>query len=714
MLIAKFVIFTFSFLMFTIEPMVAKYLLPTFGGTPMVWNVCLVFFQIILLIGYLVADLLVKHISYINLKITALIILSIPFIFYFTGIRLSTPSLDPNSSLDNPFASINYWLIIYVLPVFLPLASCPIIIQYLISKQEKNIYQLYAWSNLGSLIGLISYPIITERFLTLDQQSNLIYILFAVIIGILSIFLSKLKDNIKNDDQVLVTQKFTEFKTAVILSAIPSALLLAVTNYILTDIASLPIFWVIPLSLYLLTYIIAFSGVNYRFFNYLWRLSAFLLTFLLLCLIVGANEPHWLLISLHLVLFFSISLLLHIKLASLKPIETLLTKYYLSISLGGMLGSLVISFVPPIFFKTTIEYPLLLILFTFVYGFIIHKEERLNIKDCLNALIALSLVMICFYCFSTLELQQNISILLIYGPAFMFAYSTYGESKRFSLVLLTIFLSTQINNSSREDILFRARNFFGSVRVVADKERNCNTFYHGNTKHGMQCFEKDETKPLTYFSNTGPLPGLIAYNDQIKSRFFAIIGMGVGSIGYYVNQTDKLDYFEIDPLVKEIANNQDYFTLIANTKSQNVNSYIVDGRIGLSKSINYYDVIIVDAFSSDSIPTHLLTKEAIEVYQSRLTEKGIIIFHISNRFFDLSGILGRLADELGFSAYRSSDFQITEDKTKNGINPSDWIILVRNENSRSNPEILSKLLKVNNISSPLWTDQYANIFSILK
>ncbi len=677
MLLFSLGIFLSAFLLFQIQPMIGKFILPWFGGTPAVWSTAMLFFQVLLTGGYAYAYWLVKrprqgwiHIALLGMTIALLTAL---------GLAWSSP-ITPSADMrpaDVSFPVFNIFLLLTVsvgLPYFVLAANGPLM-QSWFSRvfPERSYARLYALSNAGSLFGLLAYPLLIEPMFTLRQQGWLWtvgFVLFAIVAGALSWRTRKVDEKMA----AVTTEKKPSFSLQalwIILSGTASLFLLSVTNQISQEVAVIPFLWILPLAIYLLSFIFAFSDSRWyerRIYTLLFSLASLAMLWTLL----RADSLNVIFqITVYGVLLFFATMICHGELYHLRPHADHLTSFYLMVSFGGAAGGIFVNLIAPFLFTGYWEFYLAWLL---------------------------TIILLAVMLLPRFAAQVNIQARLM-GISFFVA-----------VVLLTLGLN-QFQNA-----LFVERNFYGVIRVK-EFDNNSVAMIHGMTVHGVQ-YVDDRTRPTTYYVEDSGV-GLLLINHPKRGSGLrvGILGLGAGTLGTYAQQGDVYRFYEINSVVIKLAEGEGgYFTFLQDSKAD-VSIVAGDARISLEQELaagekQNFDVLVLDTFSSDSIPVHLVTKEAFALYLKHLTPNGVIAAHISNRHLDLQPVLWELAQEFGLE-------MILVDKpagTGAGSFPSEWVLLTYDPSLFAIPAIKSHAIWFDGYSSPirLWTDDYSNLFQILR
>jgi hypothetical protein len=686
MLLFSVSIFLSAFLLFQIQPMIGKFILPWFGGTPAVWSTAMLFFQVLLTGGYAYAYWLIGrtrkqtviHISLIAL--TILLLASLAFVW--------TSPITPDASwkpqdVSSPVLDIFKLLIISVgLPYFI-LASNGPLMQAWFSRifPALSYARLYAISNIGSLLGLLAYPVLIEPNLSLQSQGWMwsigfvLFGLFAVWIAVQNGRASPLAkpttDSVRSNER----PSFALRSLWIALSATASLFLLSVTNQISQEVAVIPFLWILPLALYLLSFILTFSGergYNRKFYPGLFIAATASTLFVMLN--ATALHVYWQIMAYSLLLF-SACMLCHGELYLLRPKADHLTTFYLMVSIGGALGGLFVSLVAPIIFNGYWE---------FFVG--------------LAMTIAILLTV----------LRSNREVI----DRARFVFFVFGL-----VTVMLVVVGTYFSGS-----LYSKRNFYGVIRVredlVGEPQRPAYLMAHGITVHGLQFIpSEDRDLPTTYYVRDGGA-GLSILNHPRYGQGLRVgmLGVGTGSLAIYGQPGDVYRLYEINPVVTDLAEGQDgYFSFVKDSQAD-VTMVLGDARISLERELaegnsQNFDVLVLDTFSSDSIPVHLVTKEAFALYLEHLTPDGIIAAHITNLHLDLQPVFWQLARHYDLRMVR-----VNYEGDSNGGYASHWILLSRDPALLEIPAIQEHAVDLDGYSTnlKLWTDDYSNLFQILK
>jgi spermidine synthase len=651
-------IFLSAALLFAVQPMFTKMVLPRFGGSPSVWSVAIVFFQGILLLGYAYADILTR---FVRGPLALLIHLAVMLAgAAFLPIAIARGWGLPPADREQLFL-LGLFSVSIGFPFFALSANGPLLQAWFARSghgQAENPYFLYAASNIGSLLALFAYPFVAEPFSTLSFQSGIwrsgYYLLIALIALCGSLVFLR-----RGGEAVLSRARSTESAPAfgrmaywVMLAFVPSALMIAVTTHITTDVAAAPFLWVFPLSLYLISFILVFSQRTLVQPATWMKLQPFLLA--LIALTLALDIRTWLTIDvvLHLLTFFVTAMICHGLMAATRPQAAYLTRFYFCMSLGGVLGGIFSGLIAPNIFSWIAEYPLLVVAAALVRpgGLVRPKGREAGLIAAFAALVLIAALP---------GLREGFSVIppynwIVWGVVVMLVAGAIAARKsplRLAVLFAAVFVVTRIYPPNVRH-LETMRSFFGVHKIEVTTDGRFRVLRHGMELHGAQRLTTDDGVPVTgrpqlstYYHSASPIAEAIGAVQDKKNGpvHAAVIGLGAGSIACLMKPTDQLDYYEIDADVIRIARDPKRFTFLRDCKPD-AKVVLGDARLTIADATDArYDVIVVDAFSSDSIPVHLLTREALRIYVSRLNPGGIIITHISNNHLDLTGVVTETA-----------------------------------------------------------------------
>ncbi|MBA3474592.1 MAG: fused MFS/spermidine synthase [Rubrobacter sp.] len=785
MILFSVTIFVSASLLFLVEPMFAKFILPLFGSTPAVWTGSMMFFQMALLIGYLYVHATTAWLGARKQAVLHLAVVLLPLLV----LPLAVPADEwaPSSEGNPIFLLLGLLLVSVGLPFFAISTTNPLVQKWLADTDHpaaRDPYFLYRASNLGSIIGLLGYPLLVERELTLDTQGivwSVGYGLLLVLVLASAVMLwrsprpsvaegeeaeplagdpvsgggsSQTADPSLVDSQAEGLTLLRRLRW-IGLTFVPSSLMLGVTAFITTDITPIPLLWVIPLSLYLFSFVIVFSP-SQRMPDIVHKVMVVtlpvMMAVLMLTVLIELRNPYWLLILLHLLGFFVAAMVLHGEVARDRPPARHLTEFYLWVSVGGFLGGVFNALIAPVAFDTVVEYPLAIILAClFVPGLVLSRllqsgdraggeegrsregeevsggdeEERETITSSgrrplgsRRLDLALDLVLplalgLAFWGISTaidaylpvdyISLAWQTMLGLAVGLCLWFAYSA-TRPIRFGLGIAAILIAGTITSGA--GALYEDRSFFGVYRVTGDDQ--VHTLVFGDTNHGAQVLGVQPPEPTTYYHPTGPVGQVFDALPEATSRP-AVVGLGTGTMACYNRPGQQLTFYEIDPLVESVARNNNLFTYLRDCPGEN-NVVLGDARLSLADAPDAeYGIIVADAFSSDAIPVHLMTREAMNLYFDKLQSDGVLLIHISNRHLELEPVLGNVAQDAGLVCRAQYD---QENEGTPGKFVSHWVMMSRDEGdlgSMSDDARWSSC--ATDPDSPVWTDDYSNLLS---
>ena len=659
-------IFLSSFLLFLVQPLIARLILPWFGGSAAVWTTCMLFFQLLLLGGYAYAHALGKlrgrqqPIVHIVLLVAAIATLPIMPAGHWKPAGGEEPVLRILVLLG---ATVG-------LPYFLLASTSPLIQAWFTrARPGENPYRLFALSNLASLIALLGYPFVVEPYLAAGQQVSVWSWLFGAF-ALLCAFVAwrTPQRSIGSATEAAVPPARRDYVRWLALSASGSVMLLAVTNHLTQNVASVPLLWLVPLTLYLATFIIAFEGKNAYQPRYLWPLL--LIALIAMAWLVVDTDYHYHL-ALQLGVFlpglFLACLFCHGELYRTRPAPRYLTTFYLVVSAGGALGGLLVAVVAPLVFSGYFE---------------------LGAGLVIVALLAV----LRFTALGRVAYVAALSVLL--GVA---ACATYDGMRH------------------QRDVRVAKRSFYGVLRVkeygVPGEESHLRRLVHGTIMHGEQYLhESTRRQPTTYYQQTSGI-GVAIASKQDHAVKVGVIGLGTGTIAAYGRPGDLYRFYDIDANVIGIARSE--FTFLGDSRAK-VEIALGDARLTLEREAPQgFDILAVDAFSSDAIPVHLITREALQTYLRHMKPDGIVAFHVSNRFLDLIPVVARIAAEDGAHAVLVSD---DPDEADDKRSRSDWVLVSREEKALDAQAIAAAgaVLAEDRPEWRTWTDDYSNLIQILK
>jgi hypothetical protein len=732
-------------LLFVVEPMVGKMLMPLLGGTPAVWNACLVFFQAALLAGYLYAHAALRFLGRRTQIAVHLAIVLIPL----SIVGLLPPHIpagwEPPVE-SNPVGWVLLLLLVVVgLPFFALSATTSIMQRWFADSGQKDAhdpYFLYAASNAGSLIGLLSYPLLLEPLLRLKDQCWLwscayaVFVFFTAACAVLA-WKWRTRNAASRTDRSEESHSNTAgaphsiaWKTRclwIALAFVPSSLMLGTTSAITADVPAIPLFWVLPLAAYLVSFVLVFAKRPLISHQWLVQRLPFLILGGLFPTVSQTTFPLAVLLLLYLTVLFGFALVFHGELARTRPAVGHLTEFYLCLSVGGVLGGIFNSLIAPVIFNTVLELPLVLIFGAFIRPMIVLEPSAsgpgvwARRKDWLLPLaLGICTAAVILGAARVGIKPGRVETTLIFGYSMVWCLSFGKRRARFAFGLAALFVAS-LFYAPFGHTLTAQRSFFGVYRVRNSPNGKFRLFYHGGILHGAQSLDPDAAcEPLSYYTRGGPA-GAIFQAVQAKNPHgdWAIVGLGAGAMASYWQPGQSHTYYEIDPLVAKIAEDPRYFTYLERC-APSAKIVLGDARLKLRDAPDaHYDLIDLDAFSGDSIPMHLITREALALYRRKLAPGGLIVFQISSLYFDLAPTLGNLAKDAHMVAVIGRDTNVSQAQRNAGKLSSIWVVMA------NNPADLDTLLAGAHSSfrweplhdrpnSRLWTDDYSNLIGVVR
>jgi hypothetical protein len=729
-------------LLFLVEPMLAKMALPMLGGTPAIWNTCLVFFQAVLLAGYLYAHASTRWLGrrtqiavHIGLALTFLAVLPL---------RLPA-GWEPPAQSSPVFSILGMLSVAVGLPFFLLSASTPMLQRWFAQsghKQASDPYFLYAASNAGSLVGLLGYPLLLEPTLRLSQQSHLWSYGYAFLVAMIAVCGALVwrarpgiavteaapHEEIGGDQSVVWSQRWRW----IALAFVPSSLMIGVTTVLTTDVPPIPLFWVLPLAIYLLSFVLVFASRPP--ISHLWmvrRLPAVLLLALFptLC---KSQIPLPVLFPLYLLALFAVAMVCHGELVRTRPQVGRLTEFYLLISVGGVLGGIFNALLAPVIFSTLAEFPLALVFAAALRPAIDQKPEppaqaAMAKRNDLLLPLALGLSMAALIAgFSHFGFKPSpVFVFLLFGYSMVWCLSFARRPLRFAAGLAALTIASSLFAGPYGKFLHKERSFFGVLRVANDQSGAFRYLLHGAIVHGIQSLDPARSRePLAYYANSGPA-GSILRSVQARTVFgshgdlpqpkWAVVGLGAGAMACYLRARESLTFYEIDPAVVRIASDPHYFTFLGQC-APHAPIVLGDARLKLRDAPDgSYDLIVLDAFSGDTIPMHLITREALALYLRKLAPGGTLAFHVSNNHLKLAPIFGALARDAGLVCLIDEDTGVTHAQFDQGKLASQWVVMARTKADLGELGTDSRWAPLEAPSgTQVWTDDYSNLIRIVK
>ncbi len=701
-------------LLFVVQPLVARLILPSYGGSATVWSTSSLFFQVLLLLAYVYGHWSTSRLGPRWQPRSHLVVLLLPLV----ALPLAIPS-DAAPAAD---ASPVLWLLRTLLLViglpFVVVATTGPLLQRWYSwgehRRSDDPYFLFAASNLGSFGGLLAYPLLIEPNLTLAAQRAWWSAAFLVFVALTAICALTVRGGPQThpvgSDVPSATARpgRDQMLTWTALAFLPSSLMLGVTSHISTDVAAIPLLWVVPLAIYLATFVLAFGRTSRVPPRRVTRLAA-AAAFSVAVTSVGVTAAVELAIGANLVMLALVAYAAHARLSAERPPAEHLTRFYLVVASGGALGGLLNGFLAPLVFDRVLEYALAMVLVPLLLvgvlgststrlGRWLHASRSRMVGVGLAVLLVpLGLALLHWTTRASVGLMVVVLVLAMVAGWWMSHFP-----RLLAVAVCVFFVLLEVGNSG--GIIERSRTFFGSYTVHA--QADVHELVHGTTVHGTQLRDPDRRDvPTTYYSRSGPLGAVLT--DPAPAKV-AVVGLGAGTVAAYGRPGMEMTFFEIDPEIVRIARDPRLFSYLADSPAT-LDAVVGDGRLGLAASpAGSYDAILLDAFSSDSIPVHLLTEEAMRTYVDRLAPGGVLVVHISNRVFDLEPVLASAAERLGLTAAVGRGAGDAD-----GGLSSVWVALGR---GGSGVERLTGQAGWAEIGDQQvrWTDDYSSILSVLE
>jgi hypothetical protein len=721
-----------AFLLFVLEPMAGRRFLPVFGGSPAVWTTCMLFFQAGLLAGYAYV-----HVATVRLGLRRQAALHVGLVLVGLVMLWAEPFQNSGPSawslvLHPSVGVIGVLLRTVGLPFFVAATTAPLLQRWFAATGHPRAgdpYFLYVQSNAGSLLGLLAYPLVIEPKLDLRQQERfwaIGYALLATLVLGCAFAVARSESKARGEPAVSHHPCAGSWLRWVGLAFVPSSLLLGVTTALTTDVAPVPLLWVVPLALYLTTFMLVFARRQVVPHALMVRLLPVAVMALAPVVAAGLVQPFW--IPLHLVTFFVAAMVCHGALARLRPGTEELTAYYLAIAVGGALGGVFNALIAPVVFDHVAEYPLGLVLACLCLPGAGAALMRGQVGEAFVPLLIGVLIA---------GLVRNVgglaesspgafAVMLVAGLVVLVTVRAARRPLRFALAVGAVLLGLGLSEGVDGPVLHRERTFFGVLRVTEafEGEARFHRLFQGTTLHGQQCLEPGRRRePLAYFARTGPIGQVFevlharpAAEGARAPLRVAVVGLGAGTLAAYARPRERWTFYEIDPAVVRIARDPRAFTYIQESRAGSIGVDVGDARLRLHRATEHgFDLLVLDAFSSDAIPTHLLTRDAFRVYRAKVAERGLIAVHLSNRMIDLDPVVGRLAEDAGLSARVRYDGTLTAAERRAGKSASIWAVLA------AQPAELGSIVDDPRWRLPrvergdrVWTDDWSSIVGHLR
>lgn len=746
-------LFVSAMLLFTCQPLVARMIVPLLGGAPVVWIICSLAFQALLLAGYGYAHFVGTRLS-VRTQVVLQIILVLS-VFLVLPVAVDEAVAEQLTRKHPTFGLLFLLLRTIGLPFFVLSTTSPLLQRWFAELGETDPYYLYAASNAGSMIALLGYPFVVEPALAVGAQSKALHIGYAaytvlLVVCAITTFTRRHPRSIEaaatpvpppagsqtdlggmERPTLLATPatpygRMSQRVTWIALAFAPSSLLLGVTEYVTTDVASVPLLWVVPLAIYLATFIVAFSKRQPISESTWARLLALNAALVVALMITQQSRPTWVIAGAHLLLLFLGAVVCHRALARLRPRVSRLTEFYLLLSVGGVLGGIFNGMIAPALFDDLFEYPLAIGLVCLGRVVLEPDPESTQThirRDVLYAGIASLLLLLASRLTQRFALPAIVLFVVpLVALVVAFTWST-RHPVRYAVVLVGIaFAGTR---SVGGEVICEDRSFFGVLKVKNEPAKNVRTLVYGRTVHGMESLDPAKAMvPLSYYHESGPAGDVLgplpksrdAKKEDGGGRSIGVIGLGIGSLASYARAGDTWTFFEINPMVATIAKKYFNYLPLAETRSK-IDVEIGDARLRLKNGpAQRFDVLVLDAFSSDAIPVHLVTREALAVYRRALKPNGTLLAHVSNQHVDLKPVFAALAKDAGMLARVRKDEDLTKALLEAGKAGSVWVLLTESvdEMMRISVDQPAWAPIVAPESQQVWTDDFANVLGAMR
>jgi hypothetical protein len=726
LLVYTVAIFVSALLLFSVQPLFTKMVLPRLGGSPAVWSVAMVFFQSLLLAGYVYAHLLMR----IKNRVIPILVHLVLLLVAFAALPLTIAA----GFGEPPTGGYAIWLLgLFVtsigLPFFALAANNPLLQAWFVRTGHPDgadPYFLYASSNIGSFLALLSYPLVLEPIFTLRMQ-NLIwtggYGLLIVLIAACGVLLwrapASAAAGVLAMDSDAPPPSWVTRSRWVFLAAVPSGLLIAVTAHISTDVAAAPLLWVLPLSLYLLTWVLVFQSRPLLPHKWVLLAQPVAIAGIIVLLAIGGEQNLLLTLGGHQACFFVIAMACHGELARTRPPAKYLTGFYVALSLGGMIGGLFAGLIAPNVFSWVAEYPILVVLAALCRPAGSERWPRWS-RWFWPLLVVLALALIVpsqirGEVFDWLEEQRvyvagGVAALgMLLALVFNAARFKLAAVAALALVLVRVY-------PSDEGRVVTVRSFFGVHKIVTTPSGKYHVLLHGTTIHGAERFQNDDgtpvagrPEPISYYYKDGGIAQAVTAIRERKGAPLraAAIGLGSGTLACVGLPGETWKFFEIDQSMVDTARDPRYFTYVQNCQPD-LKPVIGDARLTFAREPDgIYDLIVVDAYSSDAIPIHLATQEAMAIYKAKLAPHGAVLMHVSNRHLELASVIVGIAD-----ANDLKSWVYNEDSGRDGdyIFSTNVVVSARNEADVGKLASSEQWEETDaNENQRVWTDDYCNV-----
>ena len=730
MVLFTLTLFLSAALLFAVQPMFAKMVLPLLGGSPATWITSLLFFQAALLAGYAYAHWSYRWLGPRRQSVVHGLLLVVGAVF----LPVAVPNGWVPPATANPVGWLLLLLVVAVgLPFFVVSSTTPLLQRWLAGTRlagAEDPYFLYRASNLGSMLALLAYPAVIEPRLRLADQGRLWtggYLCLVALTAACAVASwrspvvregDSAEDHSSPPPEPIGAARRARWLA---LAFVPSSFMLGVTSYVTADIAPVPLLWIVPLALYLLSFIVVFSRTPFALYGLMVQLQPLLVLQLVLLLLLDVTEPVLVVVAVHLAAMFVSAVVCHGRLAADRPPAGQLTEFYLWVAVGGALGGLFNAVVAPVAFDTVVEYPLAIVGACLLRPRTPKADDETRAARLVDHVLAATgagmLAVFLLAVGRAVGTGRVVTELAAFVPALVLCAFFAGRPVRFGLAVAAVLVAGSLPLLPEPDTLYADRSFFGVLRVEGDGAARLHRLVHGNTTHGAQSTDPGRRlEPLAYFHRTGPVGDVLAEAPAAASTSeVAVIGLGTGSMACHGRPGQRWTFYEIDPAVERVARDPRLFTYLRDCPPA-ADVVLGDARLSLARAPSgRFGVIVLDAFNSDAIPVHLLTREALALYLDKLADGGVIAMHVTNRYLDLRPVAGDLARDAGLVALVGEDLDLTRPEREAGKAASVWVVMGRR------PSDLGQLGDDRRWSPPprrpgsrVWTDDFSNLLGALK
>lgn len=675
-------------LLFTLQLLAGRLVLPVFGGSPAVWTTSLCFFTGVVFLGYLYAHLVATRLGPVRGTVLHLVLVAVALVA-----ALAAPKDVASLRNDSLPEAINVIVALAVLvgPVAFIFSTTTPLLSTWFGRSGRDPWWLYAVSNAASLAGLLAYPFLIETRIPLSSQRVLLVAGFAVYAFLLAaVAIAGVRSRrrvtrgrVSDVPEIVVAPPSRRRMLRWLVTAmVPAGLLSATTTFLATDLISAPLLWIGPLGIYLMSMTVAFSARGRRLLGPIDRLVPTAATLLWIPFVLPAGWPVVVLLAIEFGAFGVLATAIHGRLALDRPDTRHLTAFYLVLSAGGVLATGLVALVAPLVFSTILEYPILVAAATGVLALMAGPVARTDPSGARAVLLGIGrrlvpYVAIAGLLYAVVAMSGSGAVVVVIGSLLVVgALIVAGARTSGSLAVLTAAAIVVLLATTSSSPLLRMRTFFGvtEVRLAADGEAHA--LFSGTTLHGLQFLDDRRDDPTAYYVEDGPVGDVFALLRQRLPgpAAIGIVGLGAGGLATYGEPGDSIRFYEIDSAVITIATERRFFSYLADSSAA-IDIVKGDGRLSLEAAPDdSHDLVVLDAFSSDTLPVHLITREAMELYDRVLRPGGVLVFNVSNRFYDLPGSVAATARAAGLAATAREYGPTPEIEARSAAQPTSWVV----------------------------------------